>query len=135
MPIQGQEESAILLLNRADKDIGLVTPLLEKVGLQVLISFSADGALELFAKAGRSARLLIMDETVSPRAIPEFLDRVRSVNPHIPILVVSERDESEPAQGWVPNANVRGFLKKPFRRAKFLGSVLKLIGEPLARTA
>jgi len=133
MPTASQQDTAIVVLNRDDKDVRLIRSLLEKLGLNVLSSSNLNDALDLFSAAAETARLLIIDEAVSPAGMPGFLECVRSLNPGIRILLISERDESEPAQSWVAQAS--GFLKRPFRRAKFLGSVLQLIGEPLVRTA
>jgi len=135
MPTASQQDTAIVVLNRDDKDVRLIRSLLEKLGLKVLSSSNLNDALDLFSAAGETARLLIIDEAVSPASMPGFLECVRSLNPGIRILLISERDESEPAQSWVAQASIRGFLRRPFRRAKFLGSVLQLIGEPLVRTA
>jgi DNA-binding NtrC family response regulator len=135
MPTDNQQESAMLVLNRGDKDVELITSLLEKVGLRVFYTSNANDALELFSAAGDSVRLLIIDGTASPAAMPGFLECVRSLNPGIRILLISEQEELEPAQGWIEQSNIRAFLRKPFRRAKFLGSVLEIIGEPLVRTA
>jgi DNA-binding NtrC family response regulator len=129
------QESAILVLSRDDKDVDLITSLLEKVGLRVHYSSTSNDALELFGSIGDSARLLIIDETASPAAMPGFLECVRSLNPGVRILLISERDDLDTAESWVTRSNIRAILKKPFRRAKFLGSVLELIAEPLVRTA
>jgi DNA-binding NtrC family response regulator len=137
MMTEGSQERAILVLNRNDndKDVRLITSLLEKVGLSVHYSPDANEALELFSSIGDSARLLIIDEKASPAAMPGFLECVRSLNPGIRILLIPESDEFDTAQSWIAQSNIRATLKKPFRRAKFLGSVLELIGEPLVRTA
>ncbi len=133
MPTENQN-TAILVLNRDDKDVERITALLEKVGLQVLTSSDPDDTLELLNTAGEPPRLLVIDEAISSTRTPGFLEQVRSVSPGTRILLVSNRDDFEPASGILPS-DVRGFLRKPFRRAKFLGSVLSLIDQPLARTA
>jgi DNA-binding NtrC family response regulator len=136
MSMDDQQDTAIVMLSRGDdKDVELITSLLEKVGLRVLSSSNANDALEHFSVAGDSVRLLIIDEGASPAITPGFLECVHSANPRIRVLLISERDPSDPGQSWITQANIRVRLKKPFRRAKFLGSVLEIIGEPLVRTA
>jgi DNA-binding NtrC family response regulator len=134
MPADHQQDTAILVLKRGDKDAELIISLLDKVGLRVYHSSNANDALDLFSSTGASARLLIVDETASPAAMPGFLECVRSLNPGIRILAITDGNPSEPP-AWIRQGNIRAFLTKPFRRAKFLGSVLEIIGEPLVRSA
>lgn len=134
MATERDQDSAILVLSRGDKDARLITSLLGKVGLKALSASNTDEALELFSRMTNATRLLIVDEAISP-TIPAFLECVRSLDPQVRILLLSGREEFEPNQSWLTQTHVRAFLKKPFRRAKFLGSVLQLMEEPLARTA
>jgi CheY-like chemotaxis protein len=136
MPTDDLQDAAVLVMNRDDKNVRLTSSLLEKLGLQVLHVSSDSEALDVLNGAGKSAKLLIMDEAATSATVSGFLERARSENHEIPVLIISERDELASAGGWMSQAHVRGFLRKPFRRAKFVGSVLELIGGgALVRTA
>jgi hypothetical protein len=112
MSMDDQQDTAIVMLSRGDdKDVELITSLLEKVGLRVLSSSNANDALEHFSVAGDSVRLLIIDEGASPAITPGFLECVHSANPRIRVLLISERDPSDPGQSWITQANIRVRLK------------------------
>jgi hypothetical protein len=91
-------------------------------------SDSGDALQRMSGESG-SPPVLIIDEDASSVPIPRLLKVARSLNPAVRILLISERDDYE------ADRTVRGFLKKPFRRASFLGAVLKLTGEPCVLTA
>jgi DNA-binding response OmpR family regulator len=118
-----------------DKELELATSLLEKVGFHVLQASNFGEALEKLSEENYPSPLLIIDEGVSPASVFGMLETARSLNPAVRVLLMSERDDSEAARLGKSQANVNGFLKKPFRRANFLGSVLKLTGESRVRTA
>ncbi|PWU11651.1 MAG: hypothetical protein C5B51_02195 [Terriglobia bacterium] len=134
MPLENHQDRAVLVLNPGEKDAKLIASLLEKVGLDVMHASNTNDALDLFSGPAQSARLLVIDEAVSPASMPAFLNCVRSLDPGIRILLVSGREDFDPSEPWV-ESTTHSFLMKPFRRAKFLASVLQLTGEPLVRTA
>ena len=136
MPTQTQQDTAILVTNRGDRDVALATSLLEKVGLQVL-SGSRREALGLIQAAEQSdqpVQLVVIDDTAGSDAeIRELMDGLSAFDPRLRMLLLSGQDRIETAT--VPERNVRCLVKKPFRRAAFLGSVLKALREPMVRTA
>jgi len=137
MPLSVHEEVAIVLMNPEDRDLKRVMSLLEKVGLSVVAATSAHAAVDLaneVHKTHQSIGLVIVDETASQPGMPGLIEGLREVDTSIRILLISEH-ESDFVPSWMAAANIRGFLKKPFRRAKFLATVLSVIGEPLVRTA
>ena len=135
MLTENQQDSALLVLKRGDKDSALVTSLLEKVGFHVSHSFNANDALELFGSAETSPNLLIIDEAVNPAGLAGFLQCVISLSPGVRTILLSEQEEFDPSPVWGERASNHAFLKRPFRRAQFLGSVLHLMDERLVRTA
>jgi FixJ family two-component response regulator len=66
---------------------------------------------------------------------PELALELYQSSPDVRVLFTSNQDESDIIQQAGPSGHFRGFLKKPFRRSKLLGSVLRAMDAPLARTA
>ena len=134
MPTVAQQDAAILVMEHGDKDAKLMASMLEKVGLNVSISTNPGAILESCRDAQHSVRLVIIDEAAEAR-IPGLLDGLCTCDSSVRVLLVSDLDESGAGRSWLSASKGRGVLRKPFRRAQFLGSVLKLINEPLVRTA
>ena len=125
----------ILVMDRENEDLQLLTSLLEKSGFSVHQSASSNGALDLCRAGHHSVPLVIVDTSTPGVHSSELLDAIQTVDPGIRVLLISDQDESEPIQDWPLRRNVRGHLSRPFRRAQFLGSVLEAAKEPLVRTA
>jgi len=134
MPTATQQDAAILVMDRGDKDAKLMTSLLEKVGLDVSISSNQDAILESCHAVDGSVRLVIVDEAAEAR-MPGLMEGLCNCQSSVRLLLVSGQDEAGAGRSWLSASKGRGVLRKPFRRAQFLGSVLKLINEPLVRTA
>jgi len=138
MAARTQHDAAILVMNQSDRNGKLATSLLEKVGLEVFNTSNGREAVELVRasdQGDQSVRLVIIDEAAaSERGVPELVENLRAADAGVRIILVSEDDaKGEPSART--SLNIRGCLKKPFRRAQFLGSVLRVIGEPKVRTA
>jgi hypothetical protein len=134
MPTETQQDAAILVMERGDKDARLMASMLEKVGLNVRISSNQDAILESCHAADHSVRLVIVDEAAEAR-MPGLIDGLCTCDSSIRVLLVSDLDEARAGRSWLSASKGRRVLRKPFRRAQFLGSVLQLINEPLVRTA
>lgn len=136
MPIAKTEENTVVLvMDRGDEDVKLVTSLLEKTGFYVIQSTNRADILALCRRNDNSVQLVIVDTSTPGIQISELLDQVQTSDSRIRILLISGENESEPIQHWSVTGNVRGHLNRPFRRAQFLGSVLEAAKEPLVRTA
>jgi len=134
MPTETQQDAAILVMDRQDKDAKLMASMLEKVGLNVHISSDPDTILESCRAPHHSVRLVVVDRATEERA-PGLLEDLSTCDSSVRVLLVSEHGESVADRSWLSASKGRGVLNKPFRRAQFLGSVLKLIHEPRVRTA
>jgi DNA-binding response OmpR family regulator len=127
------EETAILVMERGNEDVKLVTSLLEKTGFHV--SQSADRAEVLrYCRAAQDVTPLLIIDTATPGLqISELLDQVQAANSSVRVLMITAPDESE--DSWSGKRSVRGHLTRPFRRAQFLGCVLEAAKTPLVFTA
>ena len=117
-----ESDVAIVLMRPQDKQTKLATSLLRKIGFHVLLASDSAEVLERLGGESDPPPVLIIDEDASSVAIPGMLETARSLNPAARVLLMSERDDYEAARTCNSQANVRGFLKKPFRRASFLGA-------------
>ena len=136
MPVgRATENAVVLVMDRGNEDLKLITCLLEKTGFQVLQSANRAEILNLCSVINNSVQLVIIDTGTSGIHIAELLDQVQAANPRIRILLISGQSESEAARNLSVTGNVRGHLSRPFRRAQFLGSVLEVAKGPLVKTA
>jgi|GEM_PF-2634122 len=136
MPIEAAEENTVVLVtDRGDRDLKLITSLLEKSGFHVVQSANQTEVLNLCRKRDEAVQLVIVNTATPGIHMSELLDEVQAVDPRVRVLLLSDEDESEPIRHWSVTGNVRGHISRPFRRAQFLGSVLEAAKPPLVRTA
>ena len=126
--------AVILMMDRDDEDVQLITSLLEKTGFQVIFSSAKADLLNSCQALHHSVQLVIIDTETCGIQMSELLDEVKTVDPKIRILLMS-KNKPEPVRHWAVAGNVRGLVNRPFRRAQFLGSVLEVAKRPLVRTA
>ena len=126
------EETAILVMDRGNEDVKLITSLLEKAGFHV--SRSADNAdIVHYCRATHGAAPMVIIDTGTPGLqVPELLEQVQAANSSVRVVLIT--NDGEPEKSWAGKRNVRGRLSRPFRRAQFLGCVLEA-AKPLAFTA
>ena len=129
-----EENTVVLVMDRGDEDVILITSLLKKSGFHVVQSDDKAEVLNL-CRATDRVQLVILNTAIPGIHMSELLNEVQNINPRIRVLLISDQNESEPIRHWSVSGNVRGHLSRPFRRAQFLGSVLEAAKEPLVRTA
>jgi DNA-binding NtrC family response regulator len=133
MPVKAAQDSVVLAMDRGNGDVRLITSTLEKAGFQVRTSPEVLNILSLCRGAENSVRLVIIDTATPGIHASELSESLRQINPGIGVLLLAGEDEPEASHIW--NANVRGRLSRPFRRAHLLGSVLDATAPALSRTA
>lgn len=125
----------VLVMDRSDQDVTLITSLLEKAGFGVFRSMEKAGILKFCGTADEKVALVLIDTSTPGIQMSDLLEQVRAINPRIRFLLMSGPNESALIGNWSAAGNVCGHLRRPFRRAHFLGSVLEAASAPLARTA
>jgi DNA-binding NtrC family response regulator len=131
---QANENTVVLMMDRDDEDVQLITSLLEKTGFQVVLLPEKADLLKSCRALHHGVQLVIIDTEIRGLQLSELLDEVRTVDPKIRVLLMS-KNKPESVQCWSVTGNVRGLLNRPFRRAQFLGSVLEVAKQPLVRSA
>jgi DNA-binding NtrC family response regulator len=129
-----QESAAVLVADGEERVLRQVSTTLEKAGFTVFTALGRSAALDFCRDRKEPVQLAIIDMAMGASG-PELVQELCQSNPEVRVLFTSDQDESDAIQQAGPSGHFRGFLKKPFRRSKLLGSVLRAMDAPLARTA
>src|ERR1039458_4129830 len=130
MSMPEQESAGVLVADGEERVLRQVSTTLEKAGFTVFTALGRSAALEFCRDKREPVQLAIIDMAMDMSG-PELYQSY----PDVRVLFTSNEDQSGTIQQAGPSGRFRGFLKKPFRRSKLLGSVLKAMDAPLARTA
>ena len=131
MPNPIETKSIVLVMDWTDTAAHVMISTLRRGGFHI-VACDPREALELCQKDNSGVDLAIVDPGTPGLRPSEFL---AAINPRIRVLLVGDPDLLEHPGDWVAARNIRLSLAKPIRRATLLGSVLKVAGEPLYRTA
>jgi DNA-binding response OmpR family regulator len=131
MPLIDTESgSAVLVMNRSDKDAKLLRSVLRRVGFRVENVEDGNRVLDSLAAGDTSLRLVVVDPATPNLQFRPFLENLHQAGPEIPILCLSE----EGTEATTP-PGCAGHIARPFRRAHLLASILEITEKPLVRTA
>jgi CheY-like chemotaxis protein len=134
MSMPEQESAGVLVADGEERVLRQVSTTLEKAGFTVFTALGRSAALEFCRDKREPVQLAIIDMAMDMSG-PELVQELYQSYPDVRVLFTSDDDQSGTIQQAGPSGRLRGFLKKPFRRSKLLGSVLKAMDAPLARTA
>jgi DNA-binding NtrC family response regulator len=129
-----QESAGVLVADGEERVLRQVSTTLEKAGFTVFTALGRSAALDFCRDRKEPVQLAIIDMAMGASG-PELVKELYQSNPDVRVLFTSNQDEADSIQQAGPSGHFRGFLKKPFRRAKLLGSVLRAMDAPLARSA
>jgi DNA-binding response OmpR family regulator len=128
--VDADSGSAVLVMNRSDKDARLVRSVLRKVGFRVENVEDGNKVLDSLAAGDTSLRLVVVDPATPNLQFRPFLENLHQAGPEIPVLCLTE----EGTEVTVP-PGCAAQIDRPFRRAHLLASILELTEKPLVRTA
>ena len=132
MPLVDDDSgTAVLVMNRTDKDVKLLRSVLHKIGFRVQNVEDGKKVLDSLAAGDSSLRLVVVDPSTPNVQFQPFLEKLHQASPEIPVLCVSEDDSAPDKLPYTCAAH----LGRPFRRAHLLASILELTEKPLVRTA
>jgi len=129
----GSSDTIVLVIDE-DRVRKVASSTLQKAGFRVLETRS--NTMDSFAKLQdhpENIGLAIVDADAGHQEAPELVNNIHRILPESRVLLLSESTEavSLACRGqrgcWV--------MQKPFRRARFLGRVLEVFGEPRVLTA
>jgi DNA-binding NtrC family response regulator len=129
-----QESAGVLVADGEERVLQQVSTTLEKCGFTVFTALGQSAALNFCRARKEPVQLAIIDMAMGA-GDPELIQELYRSNPNVRVLFTSSQDESNTIPQTGPSGRFRGFLKKPFRRSKLMGSVLRAMDAPLTRTA
>ncbi|HTV24796.1 MAG TPA: ATP-binding protein [Polyangiaceae bacterium] len=102
--------------------------ILDRAGYRVLVSSSAERALEIFAGLSEPLDLLITDVVMAGMDGPRLAERLRDALPGLKTLFISGYSREHAVPRDVSHSI--GFLAKPFTHDELLAKVSELLAEP-----
>ena len=135
MPTDHDPVTAVLVMNRGDKDLKLLRSVLRKVGFQVANSENGNEVLDSLATGDSSLRLVVVDPATPNLQFRPFLEKLHQARPDVGVLCLSQEGTEAATLASVSTEQTGGCLTRPFRRAQLLASILDATERPLARTA
>ena len=129
-----QGSAVVLVADGEERVLQQVSSTLGKAGFTVFTALGRSAALDFCRNMKEPVQLAIIDMAMGASG-PELVQELYHSYPDVRVLFTSNQDQPDAIQQAGPSGRFRGFLKKPFRRSKLLGSVLKAMDAPLARTA
>ena len=123
--------TAILLMGADDKDRKRISSLLNKVGLDAV---NADSASEALKRALRqSTRLVVVDPAIGGLDLRGFLEELHRIDENIGVVCLGDSDGKVSEMRTQAVGQIQRCLKRPFRRAQLLASILGATEAPLKR--
>ena len=129
-----QEGAAVLVADPEERVLQQVSTTLEKAGFAVFTALGPSAALKFCHDQSEPVQLAIIDPAMGTND-PALVRELCECYPRVRVLFTGSQEESTATPQAVPEGHSCSYLRKPFRRSRLLGCVLKAIGEPLTRTA
>jgi CheY-like chemotaxis protein len=124
--ISGTEN--LLLVDDETMILEVGQAMLEKLGYHVLIADSGEKALETIQIKGDELDLVILDLIMPGMDGSQVFDRIREVQPHIPVLLSSGYAINGSANE-IMQRGCNGFIQKPFNISELSKKVRKILDE------
>lgn len=105
--------------------------IVERMGFQVLLAVDGRDGLDVFREHARQITVVLLDMTMPRMNGDEALERMRQIDPSVPIILTSGYNETEISGRFAGNGPA-GFIQKPYRPRELyekLASVLQLRNE------
>jgi len=106
---------------------------LEGLGYQSMAATSGQQGVEKFKQQQDEIRLVIMDVVMPGLNGTQAANRIRAINPHVPILFATAFDPTESMASYTATPHT-GTLHKPFRISLLSQSVQKLLTESVSQS-
>jgi response regulator RpfG family c-di-GMP phosphodiesterase len=110
-----------------------VSSTLEKAGFVVVTASSGRAALDLCREQHCKVDLAVIDTAAAGIQPVEVAEQLHEMAPRVRMLFLSDDSETLPESQSL--GHVHRFLRKPFRRSRFLGRVLEIMEQPRALSA
>jgi CheY-like chemotaxis protein len=102
---------------------------LERSGWRALLAENGAEGVRIFQEHRDEITVVIMDLTMPVMGGEEALDRIKKINPSVPVIVATGYGESE-AKRLFAGKDMAGFLEKPYTVNRLMGAIAEVIGRP-----
>jgi len=126
--------TALVVADEKGSVLPAVTSLLEKAGFAVVTAPNAPAAIGRCRLERPPIDLAVIDAADASMTPAEIIRQLQDVCPRARLLFLCD-DQTELPHEAASADQVRSFLRKPFRRAQFLGQVLEMMDKPRVMTA
>ena len=118
-----------LIADDEEAILGVTSTLLERLGFRVLTASDGMKAVDLYAEYAEEITFLLMDVNMPSLNGMEAVQRIRHINPKVPVLFMSgyPREEVMSRYEQVPHTD---FIKKPFRNDGLIRAIRSVVEEP-----
>ena len=116
----------ILLVDDETMVINVGKPLLEALGYRVLASTNGLEAIDMVARQGKDIDLVILDLIMPGIDGGETFDRIRQLQPDMPMILSSGYSLSGQASDII-NRGCDGFIQKPFNMKELSRSIRSIL--------
>ena len=127
VPKPRRGSGTILVIDDEDVVRQSTRGVLEKNGFQVLIAEDGQAGVDVFRQQSGRISLVILDLTMPVMGGEEAFDRLRAIQPDIPVLLISGYDQTE-AVARTAGKPFAGFLRKPFEMYQLTEAVAAALG-------
>jgi CheY-like chemotaxis protein len=134
MDIEDSLSMAVVVGDDGGAVLKTVSATLEKAGFVVVTASSGRAALDRCRAQNRPMDLAVIDTAAAGIKPLEVAMLLHEMSPGVRMLFLSEGN-ADAIQATESFGHVRRFLRKPFRRAQFLGRVLEMMDQPRILTA
>jgi len=124
-------EDHVLIIDDEDMVREGMADALTATGMQILTASDGPTGVHLFRKYQQKLKLVLLDLSMPGMSGEEIFHQLRTIDPHIPILLVSGYSEAKVMERFV-SAGLTGFIQKPYTMESLLQQVQSHLAADIA---
>jgi len=124
-----QGEGTLLITDDESAVRAMAGKMCEFLGFQVLYAEDGIEALDVFCQHHQEIVSVLLDITMPRMDGVEVMQKMRRIDPHVPIILVSGYSEIEVAL-FADKDHPDGFVQKPFRMQVLKNTLLQVLQKP-----
>ncbi|GMR00400.1 MAG: hypothetical protein BMS9Abin18_1247 [Zetaproteobacteria bacterium] len=124
-----QGEGTLLIADDENAVRAIAGRMCELLGFEVLYAEDGIEALDMFRQHHQKIASVLLDITMPLMDGMEVMHKMRNIDPHVPIILVSGYSEIEVAL-LADEEHPNGFVQKPFRIQSLKNALLQVLQKP-----